>query len=250
MRSAMAFVGLALLGGLAATVASIAQDAPAQVNVLGGIPERPIPGQPTPVPPSAVVSYRQGEDLLSRLPPGEREVTVFFNRVPGLLVTPPDGIEFEEYLTREADVVAVVRPTAIQGELTRDRDWIRSVVDAELVRVLKVSAESRVSEADTTVSFRASGGSLLLQGVQVTAITSDVEEIQAGVSYLVFLVATSEGLFSMGPRTVYELRGDRLHCIDVGEVQVPFNNAEHSVVSEKIYRARFLPRINAPRGAR
>lgn len=245
MRHITAIRPIALLAGVVATAATLASNGPAQVNILGGAPAIPSALEPSPVR-QPLLHYRDGEDLSLRLPLGEDAVTFLFDRVPGVLLTPPNDMAFEEFLTREADAVAVVRPQAIRGELNARRDWIQSVVDADVISVLKTTTDARLSEANTRVVFRLSGGSTMLNGVQVTAAVTGVQPLQVGATYLVFLVTGPGGLFAMGPRAIYELSGDLLRCVDIGDVQVPFNNTQYLRVADKVRRARFLPRI-APR---
>ena len=225
------------------------EDTERVTNVLGDKPQAP-PAHAELRPP-VTIQYQAGEDVLLRLPRDESEVILRFNRVPGTVIVPSEGVSFEEWFTRKADVVAVVEVANVRGVLSQSRDWVLSEIDSTATDVLKSNVPTSVRSGQS-LTFMVSGGVPVHGATRIRAIVSSVQHMRERTTYLVFLKADETGLLhAMGPRGVYEVTGSTLKSIESGEHQTPINAQQRDVVTTRVRQASLLPSLDPkPRSGR
>ncbi len=124
---------------------------------------------------------------------------------------PPIGVSWAAFKSSLATAVAVVHVTNVKGELTEDGAWIDSEITGSVVTVFKSSPALPLSEGHD-LSFRTSGGQLMIGGTSVRAVMLGTKSIphRAGARYLQFLYLDRSGRLETTPESSYLIDGQEL----------------------------------------
>jgi hypothetical protein len=110
--------------------------------------------------------------------------------------------------------VALIRVNAAEGILTANRDWVMSILTADVQSVLKDTTGRLVLGG--LIEIVSSGGELMLDGRRIIAIHSDIEPLKVGGVYLAFLAVLDshsrqfEGKFHINNFASVEIENDTI----------------------------------------
>ncbi len=245
MKRAVLAVAVVATSVISTSPRVLSTHASERINVLGGTPQGPIAERPRVSPPA--IHYRRGLDFVPRIPPGATQVDLRVDLVPPDVAPTPRGISYHEYLTRQADLVALVEPTSVTGIIAPDRDWILSIVEANLIEPIKTSGTN--TAGGSRLSYRVSGGSVVVGQTTVTASDNRSRRPTVGIQYLVFLQRDSQGdLYAMGPRGQYEVRDGTLWDLDSGSSHTAIHGSRLEEARTRAILAAPLQKVHATLG--
>lgn len=175
--------GLALL---AVTAAASAQPASAPRHV------RNLPGHP----------------LTELIKPGDRTLEVERFLDPPLMMDPPEDVPVVEYLFDHASGIVVARIEEKKGTLTSAQDFVRSLVSASILEVLKTPPGMVLRKGDR-VSFWDDGGEVMVDGTRIIATRSETRLIESGGVYLMLIDRGKNGELITDSLSAAELKAGR-----------------------------------------
>ncbi len=163
---------------------------------------------------SSVVPYRKGADVTARISNGIQELTLIQKGASPLRASPPEGMSSWEFLTRNSDAVAIISVNRKAGALTQDRDWVESVISANVVESLKLD-KGGLTQTGNDISLYESGGDVQVGRTRITARRSWAVPFQVGTQYLAFLSIGKNGEWQAGPGTAFEVDFDEVRSMEL-----------------------------------
>lgn len=171
------------------------------------------------------IDYEPNKKLRDELRTDDDILEIENWRPAGTAPLPPNGQTPIEYLTKQVPLVAVLKVTGLEGQLSRNGDWVDTTVASELVQVLKTSVSSPLYNG-SPFSFVSPGGEARV-GKSVVRVKSQNDEFfEVGRTYLVFVRqldgqwwATIEETASIGDVIVQPLAAGGAHNFKVRDKQ-------------------------------
>jgi hypothetical protein len=154
----------------------------------------------------------QGVDTFSRLDPSWTAVEVIDNRPRPFRVALP-GVDPVRREIDFYDTVAVVRIREVRGRRRSDSDWVDSVVEADMLDVLKRHPTRRFANGGRVTFVDTGGGTVTVGRTSVTIRMAGTDAYLPGAIYLVTLV--DDGVEPISPGTSgYAVRDGVLQARD------------------------------------
>lgn len=158
--------------------------------------------------PERKVGYAKGRSLIAELKQTDKVLEVQLTSSGPTPAPRPDGMSRAEYLTRYADLVALVHIEQKAGQLTPEEDWINTTVSARITRLLKNQTSVPLIDGHI-LSFEMYGGEIEHEGRKIVASQSWVQPIDLNKTYLIFAKDTPRGLV-VGGADAYEVDGKKV----------------------------------------
>lgn len=186
------------------------------------------------------LNYQRRVDLRTRIDPKATAVTIVQKGPEGFRVEAPDGMDFEEFMTRLHEAAALVTIVRKEGHLTPEADWINSNVTAQVLDVLKPDLRGSIAQ-NGQMTFVETGGDMQIGITRVSAILEWAEPLQVGATYLVFMHKTRDG--SLAVNTASSLRIEKDHVDGLTEyTKSQVNGKSSAAVIEAVRASRLSPR--------
>jgi len=131
---------------------------------------------------SRTIPYRADVPIADRLEPGDTRVVVEMKASPPPETTLKESFDQEIQRLKKGELVLLVRVSATRSEIADRGTWIRTIVNAEIERVIRTRQER---DASRSVEFMYSAGSARIGNVEVS--TGKFPRFEDGERYLVLL---------------------------------------------------------------
>ena len=129
------------------------------------------------------IQYKRDVPIADRLAPGDRDVLIHLNTIPGLFeVPPPESLDAEIQSLRTIDGIALVRVHSAQGELIEGESWIATRVACQVDQ----SVKGFPAENGRSITFSFSAGTIRIGEVTVST-EIPFPQFSEGQQYLVFV---------------------------------------------------------------
>lgn len=158
-----------------------------------GVPHRGVLHAGSQAAPVRQVVANPGEDVLSKLVPTDQVLELVSIQPDATWSGPPPGMSLTAFLARNSPVACIVKVKSVRGQLRETRDWVDSVISAE---VLESFRDDTTRAARGLVTFMAPSGEINVAGQVVRATRSHQRlRFEPGRSYLIFATLTDGRLW-------------------------------------------------------
>jgi hypothetical protein len=154
--------------------------------------------------------------LVERLVPEDEHLEVLDFSSPPFAGGANDPVQELEAHTRRADVVIVARATAMRSMLSQAQDWLSSVVEFQVVDVLKTSTKTPLVQVGQALSLPIDGGKIVVAGKSIVARPRWARIPHEGGTYLLFLFWDRTQYRSFPQTQTFEITESALVRLQVG----------------------------------
>lgn len=166
------------------------------------------------VPVGRVIGFEPGMPIVDRLEDDDAIVMVLRSYVrPSIRFPPNSDYTYTEWKVEHADAIVVARITETQGVLTAEGDWVNTQATAVVDEAFKVTSP-QVLTRGMAFRFTASGGVTTLDGKRIRARLAEIQPVIVGRRYLLLGDIGPNGLLSVRPDNIYEIRDGAVESSD------------------------------------
>lgn len=162
-----------------------------------------------------VIPYERGQPILDRIGPQDSVVEIT-QRLSEPMGAPIDDPNQEiDVLVKSAAAILVLRVVDIEGHLSKDEDWIMSVVHGEILEVLKNATSYSLAER-SPISFEVEGGVIHQNGRELIASAGWQLLPQPSRSYLYLFLQAGGDLVPFPPNMSFDVSDEFVRRLQEG----------------------------------